>query len=80
MKIYRSFLDVGDERSAMICLTEIRNHLMNDQRLMSLDENSVRISSKKLELKFRGAWLNFYYDPFVRRIRRIIRFLKRKNN
>jgi len=75
MKIYKRFLDIGDERSAMICLSALRENLLNDPQLVIPGKKLFKVSSKYIKLKYRDAWFEFYYYPFVRKLRRMLRFL-----
>lgn len=78
MKVYKRFLDVGDERSALISLSALRSHLMNDQKLVTQPKKVLRVSLKQLVLRYKGVWLQIYYFPLVRTLRRMIRFLTGK--
>lgn len=78
MKIYKKFLNAGDERSAMLCLAAIRQNLMRDPKIVTPDQKAFNISRREFKVTYRDVWFQFYYYPLFSKIRKKIRFLLNK--
>lgn len=78
MRLYKRFLEVGDERSAMIALAALRKLLISDRKLVGKEKKLVTMNVRQFTLWYEGMWLQFYYFPIARKIRKIIRSLTGK--
>lgn len=77
MRLYRNFLVMDDERSAMIALDSLRKTLEN-QRYSEGAPKTLEVTYTYLIFFFRGIRIEFHYHPIARFFKRIINRFTRK--
>ncbi|TVQ03043.1 MAG: glycosyltransferase [Balneolaceae bacterium] len=79
MRLYYYFLEMNDEKSALICLESLRKTL-EEHRYSNKNRKIFEVSRSHLEFYYRGIHFKFIYYPVVRFFnRRVNRLFGKKN-
>lgn len=79
MRLYRQFLEINDEKSALISLESLRIKLV-ELRYSENNRNTLEISKNYLRFFYRGVRLEFHFHPISNFFKKNMDRLKRKRN